>query len=114
MEYLIATQRNYTCTHLAAHLSGVSHDQVNRFLANSDLNSSKLQEIALPLLAQAEPGFLIVDDSVQDKKYSRFIESAYVQYSGNTHGLTTGINLQDLRTHFESAGIGGFCSVFTR
>jgi hypothetical protein len=96
VEYLIATQRNYTCTHLAAHLSGVSHDQVNRFLANSDLDSSKLQELALPLVAQAEPGFLIVDDSVQDKKYSRFIESAYVQYSGNIHSLTTGINLVNL------------------
>ena len=32
IEYLLITPTNYTCTHLAAHLPDVSHDQVNRFL----------------------------------------------------------------------------------
>ena len=35
--YLLRTTTNYTCTHLAAHLPDVSHDQVNRFLRNSTL-----------------------------------------------------------------------------
>ena len=37
IEYLLSTPRNYTCTHLAAHLPDVSHDQVNRFMRTSTL-----------------------------------------------------------------------------
>ena len=40
IEYLLSTPRNYTFTHLAAHLPDVSHDQVNRFLRTSDLTVS--------------------------------------------------------------------------
>ena len=37
IEYLLSTSTNYTCTHLAAHLPDMSHDQVNRFLRTSTL-----------------------------------------------------------------------------
>ena len=37
IDYLLSTPKNYTCTHLAAHLPDVSHDQVNRFLRTSTL-----------------------------------------------------------------------------
>ena len=36
VEYLLSTPRNYTCTHLAAHLPDLSHDQVIRFLRTRD------------------------------------------------------------------------------
>jgi hypothetical protein len=32
-------------------------------------------------------------DSVQDKRYSKFIELVKKQYSGNEHGTVRGINL---------------------
>ena len=96
INYLICSQRNYTCTHLADHLPGISHDQVNRFLANSALDSSQLRELVAPLLTDVSGGFLLVDDSVQDKGYSKFIEMARVQYSGNVHGLVRGINLVNM------------------
>ena len=35
--YRLSTPTSYTYTHLAAHLSDVSHDQVNRFLRVSTL-----------------------------------------------------------------------------
>ena len=38
IDYMLSTPRNYTCTHLAAHLPDVSHDQVNRFLRESELS----------------------------------------------------------------------------
>jgi len=38
----------------------------------------------------------LVDDSVQDKKYSRFIEVAKRQYPGNARGTVTGIGLVNL------------------
>lgn len=96
IEYLLSTPRNYTCTHLAEHLSAVSHDQVNRFLRRSSFSPTQLRELVLPLLHDSPQAFLLVDDSVQDKRYSRFIEVAKRQYSGNEHGLVTGICLVNL------------------
>ncbi|WP_223654459.1 hypothetical protein [Hymenobacter psoromatis] len=49
-----------------------------------------------PLLANSPEAFLLVDDSVQDKRYSRFIEVTQRQYSGNVYGVVTGIDLANL------------------
>ena len=89
IDYLLSTLRNYTCTHLAAHLPGVSHDEVNRFLRNSAFSANQLRTLVLPLLHDSPEAFLLVDDSVQDKRYSRFIEVAKRQYSGAVHGPVT-------------------------
>ena len=89
IDYLLSTPRNYTCTHLAAHLPGVSHDEVNRFLRNSAFSANQLRTLLLPLLHDSPEAFLLVDDSVQDKRYSRFIEVAKRQYSGAVHGPVT-------------------------
>jgi len=40
--------------------------------------------------------YLICDDSIQDKRYSRFIELVKRQYSGNEHGTVKGIGLVNL------------------
>ena len=96
LDYLLSTPKNYTCTHLAAHLPDVSHDKVNRFLRNNTFSSSQLTELVAPLLHDSPEAFLLVDDSVQDKRYSRFIEVAKRQYSGNVHGMVTGIGLVNL------------------
>ena len=96
IDYLLSTPRNYTCTHLAAHLPDVSHDQVNRFLRDSAFSSRQLRELVYPLLTDSPEAFLLLDDSVQDKRYSRFIELAKRQYSGAVHGMITGIGLVNL------------------
>ncbi|MGI4873487.1 MAG: hypothetical protein ACRYFX_20210 [Janthinobacterium lividum] len=96
IDYLLSTPKNYTCTHLAAHLPDVSHDQVNRFLRDNSFSSSQLRELVVPPLHASPEAFLLVDDRVQDKRYSKFIEVAKRQYSGNTHGLVTGIGLVNL------------------
>ena len=96
IDFLLSTPRNYTGTHLAAHLPEVSHDQVNRFLRDSAFSAAQLRELVLPLLADSPEAFLLVDDSVQDKRYSRFIEVAKRQYSGTVHGMVTGIGLVNL------------------
>ena len=96
IDFLLSTPRNYTGTHLAAHLPEVSHDQVNRFLRDSTFSAAQLRELVLPLLADSPEAFLLVDDSVQDKRYSRFIEVAKRQYSGTVHGMVTGIGLVNL------------------
>ena len=96
IEYLLSTPKNYTCTHLADHLPDISHDQVNRFLRTSELPVNQLQQLVQPLLHDSPEAFLLVDDSVQDKRYSRFIELTKRQYSGNVHGMVRGIGLVNL------------------
>ena len=59
---------NYTCTHLAAHLPDVSHDQVYRFLRGNQFSSSQLRQLVPPLLSDSPEASLVVDDSVQDKR----------------------------------------------
>ncbi|TGE12418.1 hypothetical protein E5J99_20290 [Hymenobacter elongatus] len=48
------------------------------------------------MLNDSPEAFLPVDDSVQDKRYGRLIEVAKRQYSGDEHGLVTGICLVNL------------------
>nr|WP_162549761.1 transposase [Hymenobacter nivis] len=74
----------------------MSHDQVYRFLRNNTFSASQLREMVQPLLSDSPEAFLLVDDRVQDKRYRRFIEVAQRQYSGNVHGLVTGIGLVNL------------------
>jgi len=50
----------------------------------------------MPLLHDSPEAFLVVDDSVQDKRHSKFMEVAKRQYSGNVHGLVTGIGWVNL------------------
>ena len=42
VEYLLSTPFNYTCTNLADHLDGVSHDVVNDFLRQEHLRPHQL------------------------------------------------------------------------
>ena len=81
---------------MAAHLPDASHDQVNRFLRNSRRPVRQLRALVQPLLPDSPEAFLLVDDSVQDKKHSRFIDLAKRPYSGNTHSMVTGIGLVNL------------------
>ena len=44
----------------------------------------------------SKEAYLIVDDSVHDKRYSRFIELVRRQYSGNEHRVIKGIGVVSL------------------
>lgn len=55
-----------------------------------------------PHIQGGADSFLIVDDSVQDKKYSKFIELVKKQYSGNVHGTICGIGVVN-RVHANGA-----------
>ncbi|GAB3995672.1 hypothetical protein GCM10028807_36440 [Spirosoma daeguense] len=76
VEYLISTPFNYTCTQMADHKQQVSHDMVNRFLKSERFHSGHLCALVEPHLNDRADSFLLVDDSVQDKRYARFIELA--------------------------------------
>ncbi len=96
IEYLISTPANYTCANLAEHLEGVSHDAVSDYLAQAKSTARQLWEFVQPLLNDSEEAYLIVDDSVQDKRYSKQIELVRKQYSGAEGGLVRGIGVVNL------------------
>lgn len=96
VEYLISTVANYTGTHLAEHLDDVSHDTITDYLGSERLTARSLWELVESLISDSPEAFLIGDDSVQDKRYSRFIELVKRQYSGNEHGLVRGIGVVNL------------------
>jgi len=96
IEYLLSTTINYTCSNLAEHLEKVSHDSVTDFLQNQKFTPKELWELVKNRIDDSEEGFLLVDDSVQNKEYSHSIETVKLQYSGNEHGLVKGIGLVNL------------------
>jgi SRSO17 transposase len=105
VEYLLSTfNQNYTCTNMADHLDGVSHDTIIDFLQRKRLTARQLWHLVQPLISDSAEACLIVDDSVQDKRYSKFIELVKKQYSGAEHGLVRGIGVVNL---VHSAGIQG-------
>lgn len=103
VEYLICTIGNFTSTNLAEHLDQVSHDTITDYLQSEKLTARTLWELVDGLIIDSAEAFLIVDDSVQDKRYSRFIELVKLQYSGAVHGLIRGIGIVNL---VHSAGVG--------
>ena len=104
VEFLISTFGNYTGSHLAEHLDGVSHDVITDYLRSERLTSRSLWELVGPLISDGPDSFLILDDSVQDKRYSRFIELVKRQYSGAEHDLVRGIGVVNL---VHSGGVAG-------
>ena len=104
VEYLISTVANYTGTHLAEHLEGVSHDVVTDYLQTEPHTARQLWTLVSGLIKDSPEAFLIGDDSVQDKRYSRFIELVKRQYSGAEHGLVRGIGIVNL---VHSSGASG-------
>jgi len=96
IEYLISTPVNYTCSHLAEHLEGVSHDAITDYLQREKLTARGLWEVVQALVKDSEEAYLLVDDSVQNKQYSHKIELVKKQYSGAVHGLVRGIGVINL------------------
>lgn len=105
IEFLISTPVNYTCTHLAEHLSGISHDSITDFLKSERLTAESVWSSAKMLIQNNEDSFLIADDSVQEKPHARAIELVYPHYSGNKHGIVRGIDIVNL---VHSSGTGDY------
>jgi hypothetical protein len=96
ISYLLSTPNNHTCTNLAEHLDGVSHDVVSDFLRTHRLTARDLWRIVQQEITDQPEACLIIDDSVQDKRYSHFIDLVKRQYSGAVGGLVRGIGIVNL------------------
>lgn len=92
-QYLTVSQVNYTLTNYADHMEGMSHDRVNRFLRKAKLGPRMIWERAKEDVEESENGYILFDDTVIDKRYSRSMELVRKQYSGNVGGIVEGIGV---------------------
>jgi len=96
VEYVLATPVNDTCTNLAEHLDDVGHDAISDYLRRECHTARTLWELVHPLLDDSPDAYLILDDSVQDTRYSRQIDLVKRQYRGAERGLVRGIGVVNL------------------
>ena len=92
-QFLVNTPDNVTGTYFADTADSFSHDQVSRFLAGSKLTPRIVRDKAYRAVAYTSHGFVLFDDTVIDKDFSRSIEMVRKQYSGNAHGIVRGIGV---------------------
>ena len=92
-QYLLSSQINYTLTYFADHSEQYSHDAINRLLAQDKMTPHLVWENVQGDVKQVAGGYLVFDDTVSDKRYSRQIELVRRQYSGNAHGVIRGIGI---------------------
>lgn len=91
--YLLSEAGKSSCVRSGKVLQ-ISHDEVNRFLVNSNFNGKALFDKAKDAL-QLSGGVLSIDDTVIDKPYSHPAASELVGFfwSGLHHKSVKGINL---------------------
>lgn len=95
-DYLITSFDYTTATGLSNLLDdAVSHDQVTRFLSQSDLTSKELWKVIKKTTREIETdeGVLIFDDTIQEKRYSQENELICWHYDHTVNRSIKGINL---------------------
>ena len=92
-QYLLSSQINYTMTNLAEHQKKISQDKINYYQKNEKLTPRLLWDNAKDLIVVDDDAYIIVDDTVIDKRFSEEIEIERRQYSGNEHGVVKGIGI---------------------
>src|SRR5580765_7358032 len=84
---------NFTATYFAEVVGTVSHDSIGRSIADIKLSPRVLREKAVGLIVPSANGMLAIDDTILDKASSEEIDMAIKPYSGQKHGITTGIGV---------------------
>lgn len=99
IDFLIATQRNYSCVEAGKvqpeGSNRPSHDAFTRLLMRLEPSAEALWEEAQSQVERKQ-GVLIVDDSTLDKPYAQRIELVGRHWSGKHHAVVQGINLVTL------------------
>ena len=95
-DFLIANQNRYSGLELSRVApTDMAHDSISRWLSSSDFTPSELWNQTKELVDR-KTGYLVIDDTLLDKRYSHDIELAKKQYSGDSHALIMGICLVNL------------------
>lgn len=92
-QFLVNSVTNFTGTFFADTVDELEHDSVYRYLKHGRMKPRFVWEKARQTLVPSPRGHLVFDDTVLDKRFSREIDGARSQYSGNAHDLVTGIGV---------------------
>lgn len=95
-DYLISSFGQTTATGLASLLGGsISHDRISRFLNSPAQTSADLWKLVKPLArqVQSEDGVLVIDDSIEEKRYSDESELICWHWDHTVGRSVKGINL---------------------
>ena len=95
-KFLIANHNRYSGVELSktSELS-LSHDSVSKWLREENFNAEDIWIHVKDMIKKKE-GYLITDDSVLDKRFSRNNELVGRHWSGNEHRIICGIDLVNL------------------
>jgi len=107
-DYLISAFGLTTATGLAGLLGGaVSHDRIQRFLANREFTSADLWRIVKPHVraVQSHDGVLIVDDSIAEKPYTDENEIVCWPYDHAQDRTVKGINFLTAMYHAQGVSL---------
>ena len=107
-DYLLSSFGQTTATGLSALLDGsVSHDQVTRFLAGGEFDSSQLWKLVKKTVRklEQEEGVLIFDDTVQEKKWTDENEIVAWHYDHCEGRSVKGINILNCLYHADGASV---------
>jgi hypothetical protein len=107
-DYLLASFSATTATGLSELLDGeVSHDQVTRFLSGQKKTSADLWRIVKPMVrkVQSEAGFLIIDDSIEEKPYTDENDIVCWHYDHSKQCSVKGINFMTALYHAQEVSL---------
>jgi len=101
INFLIASSRVFSCTEASkcsfinSNSPAPAHDSFTRLLLRQRPNTEALWA-EVESLVSPKTGFLIIDDTVLDKPYSKRINLVYRQWSGKHHQIVNVINLETI------------------
>lgn len=93
--FLVGNHNRYSGVELSKIADNMAHDAVSRWLLQYPTKPQELWNQVKGLVVQ-KTGYLVIDDTTLDKRYSKTNELAKLQYSGDEHGLINGINVVNL------------------
>jgi len=97
INFLIVSSRVFSCTEASEcsyfDLNNPVHDSFTRLLLRQLYDTETLWEEVKDLVT-FETGFLIIDDTILDKPYSKHIDLVYRQLNGKHYQIVNGINLE--------------------
>ena len=92
-QFLLAGWQNFTQTYFADHSDNYSHDQLNRLLNTERIPARELWRSVRNDIEFDADGYLLFDDTVISKLYSKKIQGVRRQWSGSEKRVIQGIGL---------------------
>ena len=92
-QYLLSSQVNYTLTNYSEHVETVTHDAMNKYLSEKHIPPRMIWDQICSKITFSDRGYILFDDTVLNKEYSKKIEGVRYQYSGNAHRVIRGIGV---------------------